>query len=55
MKKDINSKKDAITTDMQAAEEVMQSFDFPNYGVVIQAKSMQEALAKLKEIIKDNK
>lgn len=53
-KKDINSRTDAVTKDMVPAEEGMQEFIFPTLGVTVEAKSMQEALEKAKEVIKSN-
>jgi hypothetical protein len=50
-----NSRTDAVTRDVQATEEVIQTFDFPTLGVSVQAKSMSEALIKAKALIKTKK
>jgi hypothetical protein len=50
--RDINSKSNGITTDMQPAELVEQTFNFPSLGVSVVAKTMDEALQKAKAIIK---
>ena len=53
-KKDINSRTDAVTKDMVPAPEGMQEYTFPTLGFTVEAKSMQEALDKAKEVIKSN-
>ncbi len=52
MKKDITSKKDAVTKDMVPETDVEETFNFPTLGVSVQAKSMSEALTKAKQMIK---
>ena len=47
-----NSRTDAVTKDIQAGEEVVQTFDFPTLGVSVQARGMSEALIKAKALIK---
>lgn len=55
MKKQINTRKDAVTKDMQADTSVrVQTWHIPHVGNV-EAESYSEALAKAKTIIKKNK
>ena len=55
MKRDINSKRDAITKDVVPNDEVEQVFSFPTLGVSVKAKSMNEALTKAKAIRSNKK
>ncbi|MGX7894406.1 hypothetical protein [Tsuneonella sp. HG222] len=54
MKKDINSRADGITKDIVPQEESVQTFTIPSLGISVEAKSMNEALEKAKEVIKSN-
>jgi len=53
--KNIKTREDAVTKDMQTAGEVEQTFNFPTLGVSVVAKTYQEALEKAKEVIKAKK
>lgn len=53
--KNIKTREDAVTKDMQTAGEVEQTFNFPTLGVTVAAKTYQEALEKAKEVIKAKK
>jgi len=52
MKKDINSKQDAVTKDMVPDKLRERVFRFPNLGVEVEAKSYNEALKKAKALNK---
>lgn len=51
-RKDINSKEDGITKDMQPAPVKVRSFRFPKLGVVVEAEDYSEALKKAKQLKK---
>jgi hypothetical protein len=54
MKRDINSKVDAVTKDMVLDVECEQDFNIPSLGVTVRATSMNEALIKAKEAFKSS-
>lgn len=51
--KAINSRVDAVTKDMQPAQEAEQMFHFPSLGLNIKAVTYQEALEKAKVLFKE--
>lgn len=51
----IKSREDGVTKDVRVGETVMQSYNFPSLGVTVEAKTMDEALIKAKEVYKANK
>ena len=53
-KKQINSRKDAVTKDMQPTEDRgLRSFTFSGLGVTVQAKNLNEAMQKAKKLSGD--
>lgn len=54
-KRDIESRGEATTRDIRPAELVEQTFNFPSLGVSVEAKTMDEALIKAKQLIKTKK
>ena len=50
MKKDISSREEGVTKDMQPAKARERDFRFPKLGVTVKAKSLSEALKKAKAI-----
>lgn len=54
-KKNITSRVDAVTKDVQPVTPVERLFRFPSLGVDVKAASYQEALRKAKLIIKSKK
>lgn len=54
MKKNINSREDAVTKDMQPAEKRVRTYRFPTLGVEVQAKSYEEALLAAKKSVKNS-
>ncbi|MFG6605283.1 hypothetical protein ACGYLM_01550 [Sulfitobacter sp. 1A10445] len=48
MKKDINSREDAVTKDMVPKKMRARVFKFPSLGVEVEAKSYEEAFKKAK-------
>lgn len=53
-KRNITTRTDAVTKDMVPEQEVECSFNIPSLGVTVKAKSLREAMAKAKQIIKEN-
>lgn len=52
--KAIDSRTDLVTKDIRPEEQVEQTFNFPTLGVSVVAKSMDEALIKVKKLLKTN-
>lgn len=50
--KNITSREDAVTKDMLPSSEREQRFNIPSLGVTVQAKSLGEAFAKAKDIVR---
>lgn len=53
-KRNITTRTDAVTKDMVPEQEIERNFNIPSLGVTVKAKSLREAMAKAKEIIKEN-
>lgn len=53
--RDINTRKEARTTDMRPEAGGMTSYNFPELGVTVEATNYQEALEKAKEAYKQTK
>jgi len=49
-KKQINSRKDAVTKDMQPTERGEREFTFASLGVTVKAKDLNSALSKAKKL-----
>jgi hypothetical protein len=55
MKKDINTRADARTSDVIRAVDGLTSYNFPELGVTVEAADYQEALEKAKKVYKETK
>jgi hypothetical protein len=51
-KRDIQSRDEAVTKDMQPEANSERTFRFPKMGLTIQAKSLEEAITKVKALKK---
>ncbi|MCD1627049.1 hypothetical protein K7H22_13690 [Seohaeicola saemankumensis] len=51
-KKNITSRADGVTKDMQPEEQVERNFRIPSLGVTVQARSYEQALSKVKKSLK---
>ena len=52
MKKNIDTKKEAVTKEFYARQVVEREYSFPQLGVSVVATSYKEALSKAKKLIK---
>lgn len=55
MKKDMQTRRDAKTKDMQPEERHERVHSFPTLGVSVKAATYEEALKKAKELTRKNK